>query len=65
MTMPDLVFDNKNHFIDITDDGVRIRFADTEVIEGHSFRHVEYGIFAADPAFEISNADMYDMVVGY
>lgn len=33
MAMPELIFDNSNHFIDITNDDVRIRFAENEVIE--------------------------------
>lgn len=65
MSMPELIFDNENHFIDITNDDVRIRFANTEEIEGHMFRHVAFGVFAAEPAFEISNSDMYDMVIKY
>ena len=66
MAMPKLVFNNEEpHFIDITNDDVRIKFADTEVIEGHIFKHVEYGIFAAVPAFEIDNADMLDMIINY
>lgn len=63
--IPKLVFDNTDCFVDITTDAVRIKFADTEIIDGHTFRHIEYGIFAAEPAFEISTHDMQDMKVNY
>ena len=62
---PSFVFDNKRHFIDITDERTRIKYQDVEEVGGYRFRHVKYGIFAAAPSFQITKKDMRAILEEY
>ena len=44
-------FDNRDRFVDITNENLHIPYHDTEVLLGHTFKHITKGIFKATPGF--------------
>ncbi len=44
-------FDNRDRFIDITTDNLHIPYHATEILLGHTFKHITKGIFKASPGF--------------
>ena len=44
-------FDNRDRFIDITTDDLHIPYRETEILLGHTFKHITKGIFKASPGF--------------
>ncbi len=64
MSAPKLVFDNKDHFADITTEEYSFRY-DEVILNGHHFKHIAYGIYAADPVFVMEHSEAEQILIAY
>lgn len=58
-------FDNEDHFCDITEEGEGIEYNEEEQLSGHMFRHIAYGIFAANPPFYADEKELQGLRKAY
>ena len=58
---PEVYFDSTDKFVDITNEMDVLVYPKEEIVSGHKFKHVAYGIYAAEPAFEVSEKELYEI----
>ncbi len=58
-------FDNRDRFVDMSTLDLHIPYHDTEVLLGHTFKHITKGIFKATPGFYADKNTMKQLHIRY